>query len=115
METAALPPGASQEPTPHGEEVENKPEGAEAAPGQRGLLGTPRWPWCQLCSGSSTAAAGLARTCLVQYYFFIPLLQNRKLRLIHLVIQTSVDCQQYHSTRDSRVEKTIALHSRGGD
>lgn len=44
MITAALPPGASWEPTPHGEEVENASGEGEAAPGCPGLPGTQEDP-----------------------------------------------------------------------
>jgi hypothetical protein len=49
MVTAALSPGVSRESTPHGEEVENISEEAEAAPGfrapKRALLSSLQWRW----------------------------------------------------------------------
>lgn len=93
----------------------NRPEGAEAVAGQPGPLGTPGGPRRQLWSGSGTAAArDPARACLDPCSFFVSLSQKGKLRLIHLVIQTFMECPRCHSAGESRVEKTKALHSRGG-
>lgn len=64
MVTAAQPPGASQEPTPHGEEVENAPGEAEAAPGQPGLLGTPGGGGGPAGSYATEVAPQLPRTLL---------------------------------------------------
>ena len=84
MVTVALPPGASRKSTPHGEEVENTTEEAEIAPDQPGLPGKQEDPVVSSAMEvTQVAAQDPARTGMDLCYFFVPLLQKGKLRLIH--------------------------------